>query len=300
MPKSVRVEFDDGTSHTYDNVPDDIDPQNVQDRAQEEFGDRRIANISENVAPEEKKAEPEPSFGAKAGSVLQTGYEIAKDAATSPLGMMAESALLGKKFVINPITEAIRAHGAATAPAQPVAPSIQVPPSTGGVPRPGVPGSAAQTFETLRAPTPSIPITPAAAEAAPAGQGLINQIGQRFAPLAQRVAPVLQGAGQALNVATPAMSFAMPYQMAAHEQEKIRANPTAPEYATNPYAMQQRGVAATQGQAGAMNQRNAVANQQYGGVTPQEQAVLEQDRQNRLDQMIRAAAAKKALAFPNQ
>jgi hypothetical protein len=53
----------------------------------------------------------------------------------------------------------------------------------------------------------------------------------------------------------------LPYNMAAYEQEKIRANPSAPEYATNPYAMQYRGEAPTQAAAGAMNQRRAV--QQY-------------------------------------
>jgi hypothetical protein len=95
----------------------------------------------------------------------------------------------------------------------------------------------------------------------------------------------------------PESAFSAPYQMAAYEQEKIRANPTAPEYATNPYAQMYRGEAKTQGSAGAVNTRNAVAGQQYGGVTPQEQNMLDQDRLNR---MIREAAAKKALAFPNQ
>lgn len=58
----------------------------------------------------------------------------------------------------------------------------------------------------------------------------------------------------------PAAAFSMPYAMAAHEQAKIRENPNAPQYATNPYAMQQRGVAPTQGAAGVMNQRAAVHN----------------------------------------
>ena len=138
---------------------------------------------------------------------------------------------------------------------------------------------------------------PAVGPTAAPAESLASRIGSKFAPIAQRVAPVLQGAGQLLNTATPAMTFALPYQMAGAEQEKIRANPTAPEYANNPYAMQQRGQAPTQGAAGAMNRRATVANQQYGGLSAQEQAALEQDR---LNQMIRRAAAKKALAFPNQ
>jgi len=47
-----------------------------------------------------------------------------------------------------------------------------------------------------------------------------------------------------------------PYQMAAYEQEKIRANPNAPGLQYNPYAQTVRGEYATQGQAGAANTRS--------------------------------------------
>lgn len=112
---------------------------------------------------------------------------------------------------------------------------------------------------------------------------------------------VAQGAGPlAKNVATglgagllgPESAFSMPYQMAAYEQEKIRANPTAPEYATNPYAQQYRGEYATQGQAGAANRRSAIGNQQYGGLSEAEQRMLESDR---LNMAMRLKAAKKVL-----
>jgi hypothetical protein len=116
-----------------------------------------------------------------------------------------------------------------------------------------------------------------------------------------------KGAGQALmnpanykNIATGAGAMALapenmlaaPYQMAAYEQEKIRANPNAPEYATTPYAQQYRGEYATQGQAGAANRRSAVAGQQYGGLTAEERRILEQDQ---IDQAIRRKAAQKVL-----
>jgi len=91
----------------------------------------------------------------------------------------------------------------------------------------------------------------------------------------------------------PENLFALPYQGAAYEQAKIRANPTAPEYANNPYAMAQRGVAPTQGAAGAMNRRAAIANQPYGNLTPEEQNILHQDS---IDRAIRLKAAQKALA----
>lgn len=68
----------------------------------------------------------------------------------------------------------------------------------------------------------------------------------------------------------PESAVLMPYQMAAYEQEKIRANPNAAEYAKNPYAQAYRGEYATQRAAGAANARQAVA-AQASGYTPNPQ-----------------------------
>jgi len=114
-----------------------------------------------------------------------------------------------------------------------------------------------------------------------------KQVAQGALPFAKNVATSV-GAG----LLAPESAFLMPYQMAAYEQEKIRANPTAPEYATNPYAQMTRGEYATQGQAGAANRRSAIAGQQYGGLTQAEQQMLDQDR---LNMAIRLKAAKKVL-----
>jgi hypothetical protein len=102
------------------------------------------------------------------------------------------------------------------------------------------------------------------------------------------------GTGLAGTVLSPESAVTAPYQMAAYEQDRIRANPTAPGLQYNPYAQQYRGEAATQGAAGAMNQRRAVAGQQYGGLNEQERARLEQDQ---ADRMIRYTALKKALGL---
>jgi hypothetical protein len=92
-----------------------------------------------------------------------------------------------------------------------------------------------------------------------------------------------------LSAATaPESLLTLPYNMAAYEQEKIRANPNAPGLEFNPYAQTVRGQAATQGQAGAANQMRTVANMPYGNVSAQERAVLEQDR------MMRENIRKKA------
>jgi hypothetical protein len=106
--------------------------------------------------------------------------------------------------------------------------------------------------------------------------------------------PSARNIGSAIvqGAVAPESLFAAPYQMAAYEQEKIRQNPNAPEYATTPYAQMYRGEYATQGQAGAANRRNAIASQQYGGLTQAEQDILEQDRINR---EIRRKAAERVL-----
>lgn len=63
----------------------------------------------------------------------------------------------------------------------------------------------------------------------------------------------------------PENLFTLPYTMAAYEQEKIRANPTAPEYASNPYAMTVRGQAPTQAAAGEMNRQRALRTMSTAG-----------------------------------
>jgi len=90
----------------------------------------------------------------------------------------------------------------------------------------------------------------------------------------------------------PESAVMMPYQMAAYEQEKIRANPNAAGLEYNPYAQVQRGEAPTTRAAGAANQRRAVANMPYGNVTAEEKSMLDRDR---LNMSVRLQAAKRIL-----
>ena len=93
----------------------------------------------------------------------------------------------------------------------------------------------------------------------------------------------------------PESAFLMPYQMAAYEQEKIRANPNAPGLENNPYAQMYRGEYATQGQAGAANARRAVVNAPYGNVTPEEKAILDEDKKRKMQMMMQYEAARRVL-----
>jgi hypothetical protein len=129
---------------------------------------------------------------------------------------------------------------------------------------------------------PQVPIqTPG-----PAGSPIVSMPGTRAMNVGELLKAGARGVGGAL--VAPESAFLMPYNMAAYEQAKIRANPTAPGLEYNPYAQTVRGEAATQGRAGAANQMRAVANMPFGGVTPQERAMLEQDQQ------MRTAIRKKA------
>ena len=110
-------------------------------------------------------------------------------------------------------------------------------------------------------------------------------------PLKAMPGALMRGIGSA--VAAPESAFLMPYNMAAYEQEKIRANPNAPGLQYNPYAQTVRGEAATQGRAGAANQMRTVANQPYGNVTAQERAILDEDR--RMKDAIRKKAFEKVM-----
>lgn len=103
--------------------------------------------------------------------------------------------------------------------------------------------------------------------ATPANTGIMSQIGAKFAPLAQRVAPVLQGANKLLAPAAVAseLFYTSPEQR-AQLQEMEQSGTTLKDYT-----------------------------KQKLGMSPPVQ-----NSQAQIDEMIRKAAAKRALAFPNQ
>jgi hypothetical protein len=138
------------------------------------------------------------------------------------------------------------------------------------------------------------------------GHPLLGQIGQTTPQQA-----IQAGTGFAKNIGgrvlsgavAPESAVLMPYQMAAYEQEKIRANPNAPEYATNPYAQSYRSqdtaTPITQRQAGAMNARNAVANMPTGYTpTPQEARNLLDSGDERTINMYGGRLKLQGLASP--
>lgn len=127
----------------------------------------------------------------------------------------------------------------------------------------------------------------------------IGETASKIGSMARQGASALGSGARALGgavaqgVMAPESLMMAPYQMAAYEQDKIRANPTAPGLQNNPYAQQFRGEYATQGQAAAANRRQAIGGQQYGGLSSDEQQMLKIDRE--LSFAMRLKAAKKVL-----
>lgn len=61
MPRKVTVKFNDGTAHTYEGVPDDATPEQVEARARQDFAGKRVVDLSA-----EKAAAPRKPFDRKA------------------------------------------------------------------------------------------------------------------------------------------------------------------------------------------------------------------------------------------
>ncbi len=282
MSKSVTVQFDDGTSHVYDDVPDHISDSEVESRASQEFG-KEIAHVGTPIPHE-------TNMGEKAVGALQTGVNLAGQALGNPLvqyGLEAGgTGLAAKKFLVDPLVEAMKAGRGPVNPAAMEAGAQQAAQATGT--------GGAQAFNqmgnqlkdnTIKFSRGKLTVTPstaapAAEAAAPAAEA---SMGQR----------VMQAAAPAAGMAALPAAMSMPYAMAAQEQAKIRQNPSAPGLQYNPYAQQVRGEAATQGQAGAANQMRATANMPYGNVSPEERAMLNADAVMR--QNIRKKAYEKVM-----
>jgi hypothetical protein len=69
MPRNITVTFADGTSHVYQNAPDDVTPDSVSARAQKEFGKTVSALDGGRAAPAAPKPIPERTYGEAATDV---------------------------------------------------------------------------------------------------------------------------------------------------------------------------------------------------------------------------------------
>lgn len=104
MPRDVKVTFADGTQTVYQNVPDDVTPQQVQQRVNSQYGGKTIANIDGGRPPPGAaksfgKAAVEgvlPTVGGAIGANLAAaGLTALFPAATIPIWGLRAAGLLG-------------------------------------------------------------------------------------------------------------------------------------------------------------------------------------------------------------
>ena len=108
MPRDVKVTFADGTQTVYQNVPDDVTPQQVQQRVNSQYGGKTIANIDGGRPPPGAakafgKAAVEgvvPTVGGAIGANLATagltaGMALAFPEVSIPLWALRTAGLVG-------------------------------------------------------------------------------------------------------------------------------------------------------------------------------------------------------------
>jgi hypothetical protein len=236
MTKSVTVQFNDGSTHVYDNVPEEIQDADIRARAGSDYPGKEISDVTTGVGTKEPETPPPgpvaPNMGEKAVGAIQTGVNLIGEAASHPL--VQKGALLGggyfglKKLGEDLITK----YGQVARPGTPPMSPTQggplpptTPPSnvpfemtqdiarqmtpqeliehgrTGAIPsRIQVPGP------TMSMPAPTGPATNAATGALNAtNNGWIanalqqaKQYGPAMEAISSRVGPVVRGAGKAL------------------------------------------------------------------------------------------------------
>jgi len=198
MTKSVTVKFDDGTSHVYEDVPDDVADSEVEERASTDFG-KTIAGVNLPTEAETAKQNYEnQSMLEKAAGAAKAGLNLAGQAITHPVGVGLES-LAGGKYAIDKLSNAIanRTPGPAVPSAGMQAPVQQTMTGTGQPMRvmPGgqVSGPVVPTQAPVAQPAPQMSAPAAGVKAG----SMLDNAGQIVRKLAlSKVLPAAQvGAG---------------------------------------------------------------------------------------------------------
>ena len=72
MPRNITVTFDDGSSHVYQNTPDTVTPDEVAQRASQEFG-KKVVSMDGGQQPEPPPPPPEPMGNLESAATLVGG-----------------------------------------------------------------------------------------------------------------------------------------------------------------------------------------------------------------------------------
>ena len=127
MPRNITVTFADGTTHVYQNAPDNVTPQQVSQRAQREFGKQvhafdggRQSTQQRPSAPPKAKPRPQPSPAQQIGASIMNPLAGLAQGASSIADVTADAIGGALRLAGRPVTsglsaaaEAIGADGAA-------------------------------------------------------------------------------------------------------------------------------------------------------------------------------------------
>ena len=195
MTKSVTVNFEDGTNHTYDDVPDEISNDQIQQRAQSDFPDQKIENFAHNAPGTAPAAPAKTEQVPPAAAALGYGtaaFHAANDFLQTPVAHVVEGGALAK-YGLNKLNDIAANYGAAkNIPASMPAPApAPVTPEIKPINLPsGHPMNAG--FAPGSNPMPATPgVTPAGGAPAQQGTSFLENIAQKYGQIANRVAPSL-------------------------------------------------------------------------------------------------------------
>lgn len=210
MPRTVTLTFDDGTQHVYDNVPDNVTPAQVQERAAKEFAGKVLKNIDGG-----KKAE---SFLDKAIGAGEAALATGTAAVGGALGQLGGTiggiaGMIAEGDLGDPAAVERAAQGASEAAA-----ALTYQPRTAAGQRyAGNVGEVAQAAAPLAGMVPEL--------------NQLSQLGRLSAPAVRAAAtdaalaakPVVQNAAQAIQgVVSPASALADSAGAMRLPQEAVR------------------------------------------------------------------------------
>ena len=175
MPRNVTVTFQNGTTHTYNNVPDNVTPDQIEQRASRDFPRMRATNISGGRKPSAPLKQEKPG---RAASFVKGVLGGASDVIMAPVEALVE---LGAKAGVPTLAEGAKKGREGKA-------------------------DAARRQEAYRQANPNyftagqiLGETAASAPLISAGGGVIAAGGGRVAQAAPRVGKVIQNVGRAVQ-----------------------------------------------------------------------------------------------------
>lgn len=112
MPRNITITFEDGTSHTYQNAPDNVTPEQVSQRAQSEFGKRVKALDGGRAArPAAPRPAPRPAPRQSVGNALLNSAKAVGGSIAKGFYALPDIAASAGETVTNAVGNVISAGG---------------------------------------------------------------------------------------------------------------------------------------------------------------------------------------------